>query len=249
GNTSRAAAAKITLDTVAPGAAAIAPGAGVAGRATAATAVQSSGVLTLVSEAKATNFVTLTGTAGQVSRVVVGKGARAAVPVVLSAADVRTLGDGVVTAAVTVVDAAGNRSRAASMQFTLDTQPPVGPSLPSVAVPASGTYRPGDVLRFTVTFPETVTVKGVPFITLSLDGGKTGRAYYAEGSGTSAIVFQYLVKAGDKAVDGPRLAAAISGSIVNAAGRSVSHSLVSAPSLSGVVIMPRGVRAAAFATL
>jgi hypothetical protein len=247
-NTSRPVAAQFTLDTVAPAAATIRLGAGVAGRATTATATQRSGVLTLIAEANATNFVTFTGTAGQVSRAVVGRGATADVPVVLTTADVLALGDGVVTAAVTVVDVAGNQSRVANTQFTLDTQSISGPSVPSVVAPASRVYRPGDTLRFTVNFPEAVTVRRVPYLNLLLDSGKTVRADYVAGSGTSTLVFQYVVKAGDSAARGPSLAATISGLIVNAAGKPVSLSLI-VPSLTGVVIAPTGARAAAFATL
>jgi hypothetical protein len=247
-NTSRPVAAQFTLDTVAPAAATIRFGAGVAGRVTTAKATQRSGVLTLIAETNATNFVKFTGTAGQVSRAVVGRGATAAVPVVLTAADVLALGDGIVTAAVTVVDAAGNQSRVANTQFTLDTKSISGLSVLSVVAPASRVYRPGDTLRFTVNFPEAVTVRGVPFLNLLLDGGKTGRADYVSRYGTSSLVFQYVVKAGDSAARGPSLAASISGLIVNAAGTPVNLSL-SVPSLTGVVIVPTGVRAAAFATL
>ena len=76
--------------------------------------------------------------------------------------------------------------------------------------PASGdTYGTGEMIRFTVTFDQAVTVTGTPEFefclgttsTMSCDMGATPparrRAALSSGSGTTALVFGYTVVAGD----------------------------------------------------
>ncbi len=58
---------------------------------------------------------------------------------------------------------------------------------------ANGTYGVGTVIPITVTFNGSVTVDttgGTPTLTLALEGGKTVRATYARGSGTTRLGLQ-----------------------------------------------------------
>lgn len=72
----------------------------------------------------------------------------------------------------------------------------VAPKVTSVNVPANGTYSIGLNLEFTVNFDEIVTVSGTPRLRIQLDIGGTVYANYLSGSGTSALVFRYVVAAG-----------------------------------------------------
>ena len=90
---------------------------------------------------------------------------------------------------------------------------PTAPMVNDVDVtssPASGdTYGTGEMIRFTVTFDQAVTVTGTPEFefclgttsTMSCDMGATPparrRAALSSGSGTTALVFGYTVVAGD----------------------------------------------------
>ena len=78
------------------------------------------------------------------------------------------------------------------------------------SMPASGdTYGTGEMIRFTVTFDQDVTVTGTPEFEFCLgnsDGGSCTdgsppptrrRAALSSGSGTTALVFSYTVVAGD----------------------------------------------------
>jgi len=74
----------------------------------------------------------------------------------------------------------------------------------TATVPASGTYKAGATLSFTVSFNDTVTVSttgGTPSLALTL--GSTAReANYVSGSGSANLVFTYTVQAGDTDTDG-----------------------------------------------
>ena len=66
------------------------------------------------------------------------------------------------------------------------------------------TYGLRDALDLTVTYSEDVTVSGGNNLTLELDLDGTPRtAAYAEGTGTSRLVFRYIVSQGDADADGP----------------------------------------------
>ena len=88
--------------------------------------------------------------------------------------------------------------RATQLTITVDT---VSPTVTNVtASPTVGTYKAGAVVPISVTFSEPVTVTGTP--TLKLETGTTDQlASYASGSGTSILVFNYTVVAGDTAAD------------------------------------------------
>ena len=72
----------------------------------------------------------------------------------------------------------------------------------------NGTYGRRDGLDLTVTYSENVTVSGGNNLTLELDLDGTPRtAAYAEGTGTSRLVFRYIVSLRDEDSDGPGVSA------------------------------------------
>jgi fibronectin type 3 domain-containing protein len=88
--------------------------------------------------------------------------------------------------------------KATQLAIAVDT---VAPTVTNItASPTSGTYKAGAVVPISVTFSEAVTVAGPP--TLKLETGATDQlATYASGSGTSTLIFNYTVVAGDTAAD------------------------------------------------
>ena len=84
-----------------------------------------------------------------------------------------------------------------------------GSSAPSVTVssvalstPASGdTFRLGETIEATVTFAAAVAVTGTPQLALTI-GSNTRQADYDRGTGSTELVFDYTVAAGDADTDG-----------------------------------------------
>ncbi|NJK98974.1 MAG: hypothetical protein HC905_32320, partial [Bacteroidales bacterium] len=77
------------------------------------------------------------------------------------------------------------------------------PSVSSVSVPSNGSYKAGQNLSFTVNFSEAVTVSGgTPSIPITLNTGGVVNATYQSGSGTTALVFSYMVASGNSDNDG-----------------------------------------------
>ena len=77
-----------------------------------------------------------------------------------------------------------------------------------VETPATGMYRAGDVLSFTLVLTRQALVTGKPEIPLTV-GTTLTKAVYQSGSGTSRLVFNYVVKAKDADTDGVVLASAV----------------------------------------
>ena len=79
------------------------------------------------------------------------------------------------------------------------------PAVTTVAVTSTpgataGTYGRDETIKVTVTFDQAVTVTGAPRIRLRIGGGAQENlkwADYASGTGTTALVFAYVVQAGD----------------------------------------------------
>ncbi|MCE1113821.1 MULTISPECIES: DUF4347 domain-containing protein [Pseudomonas] len=117
----------------------------------------------------------------------------------------------------------------------------VAPSVASVALPLPGTYKAGDVLRFTVNASEPViidTSTGTPQFALTLDG-VTRYAQYVSGSGGAALVFEYRIQPGDNAGSGIALAASVDlngASARDAAGNAMDLALNNPGNGSSVVI-------------
>ncbi|HVA31253.1 MAG TPA: FN3 associated domain-containing protein, partial [Gaiellaceae bacterium] len=87
-----------------------------------------------------------------------------------------------------------NISTVSTQTVQLDTTAPTVTGAVTTTT-ATGSYNAGTVIPITVNFSENVTVTGTP--TLALDTAPAENATYASGSGTSALVFDYTVTAGD----------------------------------------------------
>lgn len=103
---------------------------------------------------------------------------------------------------VKLFDSFGNVSASIADNPTLTVDYTV-PEVVSVSVPAAGVYKAGEMLGFTVNFNENIDITGgVPYIQLALSTGVSVRASYMSGSGTSSLVFVYVVSAGNEDYDG-----------------------------------------------
>jgi hypothetical protein len=115
------------------------------------------------------------------------------------------------------------------------------PTVVSVSMPGNGAYSNGDVLTFTVNTSESVLVdinSGTPRLAINL-GGNTVYADYVSGSGSSALVFNYIVQAGENDSDGIALTGALdlNGATLNdAAGNAMSLALGGTGTTSGVIV-------------
>ncbi|WBM33515.1 DUF4347 domain-containing protein [Pseudomonas sp. NY11382] len=113
----------------------------------------------------------------------------------------------------------------------------VVPGVANVLVPASGSYKAGDVLSFTVNTSEVVFVGGSPRLALEV-GGVAQYATLVAGNGSSSLVFQYTVQAGDTDANGISITSLDSagGSITDAAGNAMQLALNNVGSTAGVWI-------------
>jgi hypothetical protein len=107
----------------------------------------------------------------------------------------------------------------------------LAPSISSRTIPGNGTYDSGDVLQFTTTFSEIVTVVGTPRIQVAAQTG-TLNFDYVSGTGTTTLTFQYTATANDFDFDG--LPASITtialnaGTIKDASGNNASLTFTAA---------------------
>ncbi|CRI59231.1 Ig-like domain-containing protein [Pseudomonas sp. CCOS 191] len=110
-----------------------------------------------------------------------------------------------------------------SNNYAIDTRVP---SVTSVGGPAGVSYNAGDALVFVVNASEAVQVTGAPRLALDI-GGHTVFAELVAGAGTSTLVFQYLVQAGDNDADGITVTglAANGATLVDAAGNAMDLTL------------------------
>jgi hypothetical protein len=117
---------------------------------------------------------------------------------------------------------------------------------------ADGTYKTGDVLTLSVAFNEEVTVDGVgtPQMEL-LIGGETKNAAYTSGTGSSTLIFTYVIEADLEDTDGINVTGVIdlnSGTIQDADGINAELTFTPppnninvdsvAPTVSGAVAVP-----------
>ena len=83
-----------------------------------------------------------------------------------------------------------------------------------------------DVIEASLTFSEAVVVSGLPELKLGI-GGKTKRAVYHSGSGTTTLAFRYEVEEGDADDDGIEvLRAAVDGLVRYASSKAVAPAKV-----------------------
>ncbi|MDH4568073.1 DUF4347 domain-containing protein [Pseudomonas sp. BN414] len=113
----------------------------------------------------------------------------------------------------------------------------VVPTVASVSVPVGVAYNAGDTLSFVVNASEAVFVNGTPRLSLDI-GGNTVFAQYVSGSGTSTLVFQYVVVTGDTDADGIAVNGleANGGTLRDAAGNSLDLALNNIGDTSGVIV-------------
>src|SRR5690606_38790456 len=96
------------------------------------------------------------------------------------------------------------------------------PVVVSITVPDDGTYTIGDILTFTVTFNQPITLTGEPYIPVTI-GTQQVQATYVDGSETNTLTFRYTVKAGDQADAGINLGSAIEGGDFGPAVRTLNN--------------------------
>ncbi|MFV3370633.1 DUF4347 domain-containing protein [Pseudomonas sp. NY15435] len=111
------------------------------------------------------------------------------------------------------------------------------PTVSSVSVPVGVAYNAGDTLTFVVNASEAVVVNGVPRLALDI-GGHTAFANYVAGSGTSTLVFQYTVQAGDNDADGISIGAlsANGATLRDGAGNDMNLTLNNVGGTSAVIV-------------
>ncbi|RCL24753.1 pyrrolo-quinoline quinone, partial [Pseudomonas sp. AFG_SD02_1510_Pfu_092] len=149
-----------------------------------------------------------------------------------------------------VTDAQGNHgdSTAQSNAYLVDTR---APGVTSVGGPLAGvTYNAGDALVFVVNASEAVQVNGAPRLLLDIGG----RAVFAElvaGAGTTTLVFQYIVQAGDNDSDGIRVTGlAANGATLNdALGNAMNLTLNNVADMQQVLVDTQAPAALAIVTL
>jgi len=134
-----------------------------------------------------------------------------------------------------IVDAAGNVADDATR--TVNVVDTTGPSVLAVAANADATYAIGDTPTFTVTFNDTVVVTGTPQLNIDV-GGVARAATYQSGTGTSSLVFQYVVVEGDVDTDGVGITdlTLAGGTLQDTAGNAADLTLVNVSSTTGVLV-------------
>jgi len=86
-----------------------------------------------------------------------------------------------------------------TLSFTVSNDPTPGVTQVTSSS-ADGSYGSGATLPIQVQFSETVFVAGIPSLLIQLDG-KTKPLWYASGSGTNTLTFNYDVTPGDASAD------------------------------------------------
>jgi len=138
-----------------------------------------------------------------------------------------------------ILDADGNSIDSSLVAVGDTTQVLVdgGTKVLSVSAPAAMTYSYGDVLEFIVTFDETVTVSGIPQLSLNI-GGVSVAAAYQSGSNSDQLSFQYTVGITDVDTDGLEVSGLrnVSSTIRNANSLNADLTLNGIDDTSGVLV-------------
>jgi len=127
-----------------------------------------------------------------------------------------------------------NNTASNTLSFTYDGTAPV---ITAVSVPPNGFYNATEVLSFTATFSENVTVTGTPQLGVII-GAATVQADYVSGSGTNQLTFSYTVQNGDNDMDGIALGNLTlnGGTIQDAATNNAVLTLSGVPSTAGIFV-------------
>ena len=121
-------------------------------------------------------------------------------------------GTGITLNGGTIKDAPGNSatltfSAPTTSGITIDA---IAPNPSSVTTPTSGTYVSGQNIDFTVNHSEPVFISGgTPYLSTTI-GASIVSAGYVSGSGTTALLFRYLIANGDLDADGISVGTSIS---------------------------------------
>ncbi|MCC5825396.1 InlB B-repeat-containing protein [Alkalimonas sp.] len=155
----------------------------------------------------------------------------------LRANNASSLAAGNYSVRIRTTDSATNTFEKAFTLTVLDDVPPI---VNSVSVPPYDIYSAGNTLDFTINASEALTVNtagGTPRIALDI-GGTTRYASYISGSGTTAVVFRYVVQAGDNDLDGIEVGILEldGGTIRDSAGNDLNLTLNSVTDTSGVLV-------------
>lgn len=117
----------------------------------------------------------------------------------------------------------------------------VAPGVSSVVVPTAGTYVAGDVLTFTLTTSEDITVdtvNGTPTIAVTI-GSEVRSADYVPGSGSTELVFTYTIQVGEEDTGGIMIGESLAlngGSLTDAAGNAMTLTLNGLADASSVFV-------------
>ena len=125
---------------------------------------------------------------------------------------------------------AGAYSLPTTTAITVNGSDAAAPTISSVTA-LSGTKKIGDSVLVSVNFSQKVTVVGAPYVTITI-GTATKVASYYSGSGSTALVFKYVVAEGDTgatAVGANALAVPTGSSIKNSSlvDATITHSAAS----------------------
>lgn len=141
-----------------------------------------------------------------------------------------------------VKSAVGNNNQASNV-YTVNVDN-AGPVVTAVSGPADKTYKQGELLQFTVTFNEPVTVDqtgGIPQLPVII-GSSTVWADYVSGTGTTQLVFSYTVLPNQYDADGVTTGtdlAANGGTLQDALGNDASLTLHNVAATTGVLVNAR----------
>lgn len=145
---------------------------------------------------------------------------------------------GIVT--VELSDFMGNASTSVIDNATL-TVDYVVPGVDSVSAPVAASYKAGRNIDFAINFGENVFVtNGTPYIQIELETGGTVNANYVSGSGTSSLVFRYIVSPGDQDLNGIEITSEgiflNDGIIRDAAGNDANLELLNVEDTAGILL-------------
>lgn len=130
-----------------------------------------------------------------------------------------------------IVDGATNAT-------TVVTASPVAPIVSSVTAPANATYVAGENLDFVVNVNEALTVTSSPSLALTI-GATSKSATYLSGSGSTALLFRYVVESGLTDNDGVLVGGTIilnTGTLKDSAGSNLNLALNSVGATTSVLV-------------
>ena len=131
----------------------------------------------------------------------------------------------------------GPTSNTAAATVVIDQ---TAPTISSVSAPSNATYIPAGALNFTVNFSESVTVTGIPRLTLTV-GSLTKYATFVSLTDSKTATFRYTVAtaSGEFDTDGIAVSTTLdlnSGAIADLATNALSPLTFTAPTLTSVLV-------------